>query len=206
MTSLAEEAPNLRGSATWPQDLLLRVLGFLPRNEVATTARQLCKDAHLHFRDKTVVHLKDADLPFDALQWAFLNSLATIRQRSQLLDCRAAAGDMAQVDWLVVGWQEAVRACSDGSREHLTGWSLLWKKPHREEGKEMVRHTTHQASSSHPTPSSSRGASAAQGRNGRKGRSGAGEQSHADQEPLVFCPWLHCTGEVGTGVCDFKFA
>ncbi len=35
-------------------ELQLRVLGFLPRNEVATTARQLCKEAHLHFADKTV--------------------------------------------------------------------------------------------------------------------------------------------------------
>ncbi len=54
-------------------ELLLRVLGFLPRNEVATTARQLCKAAHQHFRDNTVVHWKDTDLPFHALQWAFLH-------------------------------------------------------------------------------------------------------------------------------------
>ncbi len=189
-----EESHAPSGSSSLPQELLLRVLGFLPRNEVATTARQLCKAAHQHFKDKNVVHLKDADLPFHALQWAFLNRLTTIKQRSQLLDCRAAAGDMAQVEWLVVGWQEAGRACSDSSGEHLTGWSLLWQKPHRAA---MGISSNHLVSTPQPTPTPSRGASTAQE------HIGAAEQSHANQEPQVFCPWLYCTGEVGTGVCEY---
>jgi hypothetical protein len=169
-------------------ELLLPVLGFLPRNEVATTARQLCKQARQHFRDKTVVHLKDADLPFHALVWAFLHSLSTIKQRSQLVDCRAAAGDMPQVEWLVVGWQEAVRVCSDSSGECLTGWSLLWQKPQIAEM--GVAYIDHQAATPQPASSSIGSASAAHG------RSGVAEQAHANQahEPLVFCPWLWCTG------------
>jgi hypothetical protein len=56
------------------------VIEFVPRNVLATTARQLCKATHQHFKDTdtTVVHLKDADLPFYALLWAFLHRITTI--------------------------------------------------------------------------------------------------------------------------------
>jgi hypothetical protein len=101
-------------------ELLEYVMGCMPGTFAATTARQLCKATHQQFKANTVVHLKGADLPVPALEWAFLNSLTTVKQRSQLLECRAAAGDMEQVEWLVMGWTVAVRTMKP-EMEGLTG-------------------------------------------------------------------------------------
>lgn len=106
-----------------PRNILLCILEQLPHNVASTTGRLVCKDAHHHLQQATRVHVADPDLPMHALRWAFQHRFTTIRQRVQLLDSRAGAGDMDQVQWLCdvarlpEWWVQDRGACADPESE-----------------------------------------------------------------------------------------
>jgi hypothetical protein len=105
-------------SCCLPLDVLLHILHLLPGNDLAWTARQLCKEVSQALNKEhasLVICLEGPELPLGALVWrwrAVGREWSPGEQRDALLISRAAAGDLHQLRLLMrlqgrgdLGWQ-----------------------------------------------------------------------------------------------------